>query len=253
MNNKLLKLLFLAFLFIGQSAYAVEPLSIKRIDPQAKEKAQIAFNKANNYAKQGNYTEALDYFKTSYEYESADGTAFNLGIAYEELKDYNNAIKWYKKAFEMGKIEGGVNLGLLYKNMSNYKNAITWYKRAYIEGSLNAIFNLALLYEEAFNDTPNAIIWYKKAIQKGDLDSYDNISLIYHDINKDDLTASAYYIATIDKSYTKKEIFDFLKDDWKIDEATIKKAYHLQKTLVPNPYYDKEFEEQTVKKKTGRR
>jgi len=107
MRYQLLKLLFLAFLFLGQSAYAIEPMSIKRADPKASEKAQSAFDMATTYAKQGNYEKALEYLKSSYEYEEADGTAYGLGFTYEELKDYDNAIKWYKKSFEMGKIDGG--------------------------------------------------------------------------------------------------------------------------------------------------
>lgn len=204
MNNKFIKILLLSFLFLGQSVYATESLSAKRIDPQAKAKAQVAFEQANTYAKQGNYAKALEYLKTSYEYEPADGTTYNIALMYDKLQNYESAIQWYEKAFTMGKTNGGVNLGLL--------------------------------YEEKLKDIPNALKWYEKAIKKGNFGAYDNISLIYHDIKKDNLTASAYYIATIDKSYTKKEILDFLRDDWKIDEDTLKKAYELQKTLVPNPY-----------------
>ncbi|WP_324172446.1 hypothetical protein [Sulfurimonas sp.] len=203
MKYKLLKLLFLAFLFIGQSAYAIEPLSIKYVDPKASEKAQVAFERATVYVKQGNYTKALEYLKTSYEYEPADGTAFGIGFAYKELKDYNNAIKWYKKSFEMGRIDGGVNLGLLYKKV--------------------------------YKDYPNAIKWYKKAIKKGDIDARKNLGLLYHQ-QKDKLNSATYMIGMIGHPYTKERVLGLLRDDWKIDEPTLKKAYELQKTLVPNPY-----------------
>ena len=111
-----------------------------------------------------------------------------------------------------------------------------WYQKAFALGDTKGGVNLGLLYEEKFNDIPNAILWYKKAINAGDLGAYDNISILYHDIKKDNLTAAAYYIATIGKSYSKKEIINFLKNDWKIDEPTLKKAYELQKKLVPDPY-----------------
>lgn len=236
MKYRLLKLLFLGVLFIGQSALAIEPMSAKRADPQAEAKAQSAFDMASIYAKQRNYEKALEYLKISYEYEEADGTAYGLGFTYKNLQDYDNAIKWYKKSVEMGNADGGVNLGFLYDEVfKDYPNAIKWYKKAYEMGNSNACVNLGILYEEQ-KDIPKAIEWYKKGIEKGNTGAYDNISLIYHDIKKDNLTASAYYIATIDKSYSKKEILDFLHNDWKIDEATIKKAYELQKTLVPDPY-----------------
>ncbi len=166
--------------------------------------SQEALDKATMYYEKQDYKEALKWAKTSFEAKKSKAVAFNIGLAYKKLEDYDNAIKWYEKSFEMGYPGGGLNV--------------------------------ALLYEKKFNNIAKAITWYKKGIEKGQLGSYDNISLIYHNIKKDNLTASAYYIATIDKSYSKKDILDFLKKDWNIDEATIKEAYELQKTLVPNPY-----------------
>ncbi|PCI25952.1 MAG: hypothetical protein COB67_10480 [SAR324 cluster bacterium] len=54
--------------------------------------------------------------------------------------------------------------------------------------------------------------------------------------------------------YTKERVLSLLRNDWKIDEKILKKAYQLQKTLdIPKHYYDKEFEDKVAKKKTGRR
>lgn len=184
-------------------------------------KADRLYNEAQRLYNQKNYINAIALYHESYNLRPEEDAAQNLGSSYDKIKDYDNAISWYKvSANQFNNTEALYNLGLDYKRINNIQKSIKW---------------------------------YKKAIEKGDLDSYDNISLIYHDIKKDNLTASAYYIATIGKSYTKKEILDFLKDDWKIDEATIKKAYQLQKSLVPDPYYDKEFEDKVVKRKTGRR
>ncbi|PCI25948.1 MAG: hypothetical protein COB67_10460 [SAR324 cluster bacterium] len=168
---------------------------------------------------------------------------------------YKEAIPLYEKSYELKPSKDiPANTGISYKNIGNYKKSIYWYKVGIkVFNDKKSIFNLGLLYEEKLLNIDEAIKWYREAINQKNLDAYDNISLIYHDIRKDNLTASAYYLATIEKSYTKKQILDFLKNDWKIDEATIKKAYHLQKTLVPNPYYDKEFEEKIAKKKSGRR
>ncbi|WP_324172444.1 tetratricopeptide repeat protein [Sulfurimonas sp.] len=107
MKYKLLKLLFLASLFIGQSAYAIEPLSIKYVDPKASEKADSLYNKAHRLSEQGKYKESAKLFKESFEYNPKKDAAFNLGLAYKNSKDYKNAIKWYKKSFEMGNADGG--------------------------------------------------------------------------------------------------------------------------------------------------
>ncbi len=201
------------------------------------DQAYEAYEKGEELYQEKQYDEALKWFKAAFNENKSKDLAFNIGLTYDELKDYLNAIKWYKTAVELGNNQGGVNLGLLYEEaFKDYPNSIKWYKKAIEMGNINAGKNLALLYEEKLKDYSNAIKWNKKAIEMGDIGAFDNISLIYHDIKKDNLTASAYYIATIDKSYSKKEILDFLRNDWKIDEATLKKAYELQKTLVPNPY-----------------
>lgn len=198
--KKAFKIFVLVFLLASQVVFAQSD----------SEKAQSTFEKANVFAKQGNHKLAIEYFQKSYVYEAADGTAYNLGLDYEAIKDYSNALKWYKKSFKLGKVEGGVNAGYLYE--TQYKN-----------------------YQKA-------IKWYKKAISKGNLDAYNNIAILYHDIKKDNVTASAYYLATIGRSYSRKVMLNFLRNNWKINEKTLLKAYILQKKLIPNPYLDPEFE-----------
>ena len=204
MKNRLLNLLFLTLLFITQTSYAAESLSAKQFDPQAKQKAQSAFEQANIYAKQNKYEKALEYLKTSYEYEQADGTAFNLGIVYEKMIDYDNAIKWYKKAYEMGDIGGGYNTGYL--------------------------------YDVKKHDFKNAIIWYKKAAKKGHKKAINNLGEVYHDLN-DNITATAYILASIEYGYGEKGTFEYLRKTWKIDKTTLKKAYEFQKKLDIPKYY----------------
>lgn len=205
MKKKLLNLLLLTLLFIAQGAYAVEPLSAKRFDPKASEKADSLYNQAQRFYLNKQYAKAIPLYEESYQYKPSKDIPANTGISYKNIGNYSKAIEWYK-------------IGITKFN------------------DKKTIFNLALLYEENLNDIKNAIKYYEIAIIQNNLDAYDNISLLYHDIKKDNLTASAYYIATIDKSYSKKEILDFLRNDWKIDEKTLKKAYELQLTLVPEPY-----------------
>ena len=193
----------LATLLLLTQGMSAESLSAKRFDPQAKQKAQSAFEQAKIYTKQNKYIKALKYLKLSYEYEPADGTAFNLGVVYEKLKNYDKAIQWYKQAFKMGKIDGGANLGFM--------------------------------YDEKLKDYPNAIKWYKKAIKKGDIDSRKNLGLLYHELG-DDLHSAVYMMGMIGHPYTKERVMGLLRNTWKIDEPTLKKAYELQKKLVPDPY-----------------
>ena len=102
-------------------------------------------------------------------------------------------------------------------------------------GDIGGANNLGLLYDDKLNKTDDAIIWYKKAIAKGQIDARKNLGLLYHQ-QKDSLNSAIYMIGMIGHPYTKERVLGLLRNDWKIDEPTLKKAYELQKTLVPNPY-----------------
>ncbi|WP_324172386.1 tetratricopeptide repeat protein [Sulfurimonas sp.] len=204
MKYKLLKLLFLAFLFIGQSAYAIEPLSIKYVDPKASEKADSLYNKAQRLYAQKKYQEAILLYEESYEYKPSKDIPANTGISYKHIGEYDKACSWY---------EIGV------KKFNDNKSAL----------------NLALLYEEKLNDIDKSIMWYLTSIKLGNIDARKGLGLLYHQ-QKDKLNSATYMIGMIGHPYTKERVLGLLRNDWKIDEPTLKKAYELQKTLVPNPY-----------------
>ncbi len=185
--------------------------------------AQNALDKATFYYEKKDYKQALKWSRISFQKEASGEVAFNIGLAYKNLKDYDNAIIWYKKAFKMGDIDGGVNLGLL--------------------------------YEQVYKDYHTAIKWYKRSIKKGDISARKNLGLLYHD-QHNNLNSAVYMMGMIGHPYTKERVIGLLRNDWKIDEKTLLKAYTLQKKLIPNPYLDPEFEAQIPtpqKSKRGRR
>jgi TPR repeat protein len=78
--------------------------------------------------------------------------------------------------------------------------------------------------------------WYLKAAKGGYSNSVNNLGVYYHK-NGDSISAGAYFIALIAYGEPKNDILDFLKNDWKLDRATLQKAYELQKTLdIPKHY-----------------
>lgn len=79
------------------------------------------------------------------------------------------------------------------------------------------------------------IHWYEKGAQGGSFDAINNLGRTYR-AKGDNIKASAYILALA--YYDGKEgILDFLKNDWKIDRATLEKAYKLQQTLdIPKHY-----------------
>ena len=62
-----------------------------------------------------------------------------------------------------------------------------------------------------------------------------NIALLYIE-KKDNIKASAYLLTLIEyPDYTKEEVLNYLRNDLKIDNETIKKGYELQLTMPGLP------------------
>ena len=132
MKNRLLNLLFLALLFITQNTYAAESLSAKRLDPQAKQKADNLYNEAHRAYSNGNYEKAIKLYKESFEYKKSKDICANIGSAYDEIGDYNNAIKWYKVGIEeFDDKASAFNLGKLFKKRKEYTKASQWFKKSF--------------------------------------------------------------------------------------------------------------------------
>ena len=166
-------------------------------------------------------------------YQLADDdeiAASNIGVIYsDKIKDYEKAIEWYLYSDSIKTDASNLfNLALNYDENKNYNSAIKYYKKAFLLGKTKSAHNLGLLYEEVLKDNQNAVKWYKKAIERENLDSLKNLGLIYHNNLKDDVKASAYYIALIDEKYSKDEVLNLLKNKWKLSNETIKKGYELQ-------------------------
>jgi len=202
---------------------------------------------------------AIEWFTKAYGMDdegAAGSSANNLGYLYDHDNQNEKSEEWYKKGILKNNSNSSLGLALLYdsKKLHQYNDAIFYYKKAYSMGNSIGAHNLGLLYKNTLNNPKESVKWYKKAAKGGYADSINNLSLYY--LNKKDyIMGSAYVIASIEYGYDKKETFDYLKNDWKIDQATIKKAYQLQKTLdIPKHYYDPELEDKPLpKKKTGRR
>jgi len=181
--------------------------------------------------------QVIYWYEKSYEYGSFKA-AHNLGAFYEDkLKNYSKAIEWYEKAYARGDLyKAPLALGLAYKALKDYPKAIEWYEKAYAHGDIGGATNLGYLYESVLKKTTDGIKWYRKAAKNGDGDAIKNLGNTYHD-QGDNVKGAAYILAMAEYGYTRQEVFDFLKNDWKIDQETLKKAYELQLKLdIPKHY-----------------
>ncbi|MCI5166279.1 MAG: sel1 repeat family protein [Candidatus Electrothrix sp. GM3_4] len=109
-----------------------------------------------------------------------------IGLNYSEMKQFDNALKYYLRAIEKGSVDATFNLGLLYgSELKNFDKAVTYYQMAVDMGDAHAMFNLANLYADELKNNDKAIICYQMAIDKGITHAIFNLGLLYQDEMKD--------------------------------------------------------------------
>ncbi|WP_044419201.1 tetratricopeptide repeat protein [Halarcobacter anaerophilus] len=194
-------------------------------DPKAATKIGYAYSEELQ-----DYKKAIEWYKYSNSIKPLPETSNYACYAYQQLKEYNEAIKWCKNAIELGSSDAFFRLGKVYELNKDYDKALTYYKKSFENtNDLMALSNLGSVYYD-MKDYKNSEIYFKKAIEKGNLESYQNIASFYHNGLKDNIKASAYAIAVIDTKYSKSSVLRLLKDDWKIPNDIIQKGYELQLT-----------------------
>jgi TPR repeat protein len=89
-------------------------------------------------------------------------------------KDYNEALKWYRKAVDKKQAGGMFQLGWMYANglgvAKDPKQAFDWYRKAADMGHANAMHNLGALYDAGRGtrrDSRLGAQWVFKAIKAG--------------------------------------------------------------------------------------
>lgn len=112
------------------------------------------------------FPDAISYIKKAVELRPCAYFYDNLGRAYSENGDFENAINCYKQSleFEPDVFDVWFNLGLAYKNTRQSDKSIEAYQNALSLKPNNSAtyFNLANIYESK-NDTFKAVEYYEKA------------------------------------------------------------------------------------------
>ncbi|MCS0379364.1 tetratricopeptide repeat protein [Vibrio diabolicus] len=112
-----------------------------------------------------------------------------LGVMYYKgegvLKDYKQAVSWYRKAAEQGYASAQNNLGFMYGMgegvIQDYNQAFSWYRKAAEQGFATAQFNLGVMYGEGqgvLQDNKKALMWFHLARKNGSSDAYSMIKLL---------------------------------------------------------------------------
>lgn len=145
--------------FISCEDYTSAIYYLKKAYEKTQNKSEIAREIAHTYIRLNSYQESFDWSIKGGKYEL-------VGKHLEDKKDYSNAIKYYKKAYEI-KSDSSLanNIAELYFNQKDYKNAIEWYSIKAQQGDKETQYKLGQVYEKA-NNKNLAIFWYKKAAEQ---------------------------------------------------------------------------------------
>lgn len=123
---------------------------------------------------------------------------YQMGKKYFEQQDYDEAIKWIRKAAERGNPKGLTGLGVMYEYgqgvPQDYAEAVKWYRKAAEQGDANGQNSLGDMYYNGHGvkkSYTEAIKWFRKAAEQGDAYGqyslgymYENAEGIYKDISK---------------------------------------------------------------------
>ncbi|MDE7413285.1 MAG: sel1 repeat family protein [Muribaculaceae bacterium] len=151
-----------------------------------------------------NYAKALELFrKIDGDKEAQYYIGVMYAIGYGVTKDYQEALKWYRKAAEQGFAEAMCNLGVTYQNgdgvAKDYKEAVKWYRKAAEQGNARAPYNLGVMYYYGLGvtqDYQEAVKWYRKAAELGNASAQYNLGIMYENgygVTKDQQEAVKWY------------------------------------------------------------
>ena len=104
-----------------------------------------------------------------------------------KTQDYAEAVKWARKAAELGNSLGQFRLGSCYTEgkgvTHDYVEAVKWYRKAADQGYAGAQISLGLCYyhgQGITQDYGEAVKWCRKAEEQGDADALIVLGILYY-------------------------------------------------------------------------
>ena len=132
-----------------------------------------AFPVCSRAAKQG---DVLAQFGLGWMYRNGEGV----------IKNYREAVKWYRLAAEQGLAKAQSNLALMYDNgygvPENDREAVKWYKLAAEQGLAKAQYNLGGMYAYGKGVPKNdreAVKWVRLAAEQGNVKAQFKLGRMY--------------------------------------------------------------------------
>ena len=189
-NEGLAKQMAVEFLKSSSSEEALQMLREYEgwieIDRQKRETKAEELRQLRLSAEQGN---AEDQTYLGLIYESHMGMGEDYGVE----RDYEEAVKWFRKASLQGNADAQAYLGEMYRANKDYKEAVKWFCKAAQGGSELAENNLDEMYAEGWinnKDYQETFKWFHKVAQQGNTAAQYNLGRWYaagEDVPQDDV------------------------------------------------------------------
>lgn len=113
----------------------------------------------------------------------------------EKAEEYNEAIKWYRLAGELGHANAQFNLGLMYEKglgaPKDYNEAVKWYRMSAEQGVGKAQYSLGHLHATGNGVVKNYIqahMWFNIAGKNGQEEGFKNRDIIEREMAPDKVT-----------------------------------------------------------------
>ena len=104
---------------------------------------------------------------------------FKKASYYLDNKEFNKALKLFKKIYKNGEYESGLNIGYIYDKIGKKREAIKWYKKLLKEKNDTAVMiNLGISYKEQYK-YKKAKRCFKRASKMGDGDASLELAKMY--------------------------------------------------------------------------
>ena len=111
---------------------------------------------------------------------------FEKATEHSLKKEYTEAVKWFRKAADMGEPNAQYNLGICYYNgqgvKQNFEEAVKWLKKAAEQGIVFAQYNLGVCYysgQGVKQDFEEAVKWFRIAADQEFPAALYNLGLCY--------------------------------------------------------------------------
>lgn len=125
--------------------------------------------------------------KTQFSKKEEIDKMYNKGAEEFDNENYSEAVKWYKKAAELGHAESQFCLGYCYEKeigvFNDLSESVKWYKKAAEQGYAEAQWRIGMFYEEGVGvskDYSEAIKWYKKSAEQGNRSAQYSVGFCYN-------------------------------------------------------------------------